>query len=193
MSSTLALRRHRSLTRSAVRNHRQNFTIQPAQGELTVNVNVSSKMLCSFALPMLLSAACILQPQSAEAQKTSVGVDCSQIHALGLLKQDNMRAGRVLIECGVVRGGHSSDDSAAPSTTPPNIQVSNRSCSDAASCTKSEDSVWGSTKNNGQTIVVNYNDHNPGGSLNYTGTSVSTDAGVTFKEIIPPPFSTGHG
>jgi hypothetical protein len=158
-----------------------------------VNVNVSRKMLCSFALPMLLSAACILQPRTAEAQMTSVGVDCSQIHALGLLKQDNMRAGRVLIECGIVRGGHPSDDSAVAPTTPPNIQVSNRTCSDGASCTKSESSVWGSTKNNGQTIVVNYNDHNPGGSLNYTGTSVSTDGGSTFKELAPPPFSSGHG
>jgi hypothetical protein len=123
---------------------------------------------------------------------TSVGVDCSQIASLGIMKQDNMRAGRVLIECGVVRGGQATNPSDAP-LAPPNIQVSNRACADGASCTKSENSVWGSTKNNGNTIVVNYNDHNPGGSLNYTGTSVSLDAGATFREILPPPFSTGHG
>jgi hypothetical protein len=122
---------------------------------------------------------------------TSVGIDCSQINALQLMKQDNMRAGRALIECGIVRGGQPSDDSADAPTTPPNIQVSNRTCTDGFSCTKSEDSVWGSTKDNGMTIVVNYNDHNVT-TNSYSGTSYSTDGGATFTEIEPSPFTTGH-
>ncbi|MBI3475361.1 MAG: exo-alpha-sialidase [Acidobacteria bacterium] len=150
------------------------------------------KTLLSFALPMVLGVACVLQPVKADAQMTSVGVDCSQIAAKGIMMQDNMRAGRVLIECGVVRAGQPADSIEAP-LSPPNIQVSDRACVDGASCTKSESAVWASTKDNGKTIVVNYNDHNPGGSLNYTGTSVSKDGGVTFKQLIPPPFSTGHG
>src|SRR3982074_1970757 len=121
-------------------------------------MNRKNKILCASALPVLLLAACVLQPATAAAQMTSVGIDCSQINALQLMKQDNMRAGRALIECGVVRGGQPSDDSADAPTTPPNIQVSNRPCTDGFSCTKSEDSVWGSTKDNGKTIVVNYND-----------------------------------
>ncbi len=47
-----------------------------------------------FALPVLLLAACVLQPIAAQAQMTSVGMDCSQIRALGIEKQDNMRAGK---------------------------------------------------------------------------------------------------
>jgi hypothetical protein len=125
---------------------------------------------------------------------TSVGIDCSQISSLGIMKQDNLGAGRVLIECGVVRGGQpASGDGLA--TTPPNVQVSNRACTDGSSCTKSESNVWGSTKDNGKTIVVNYNDHDPAidSGSSYTGTSYSSDSGTTFHEILPPPFSTGHG
>ena len=144
-----------------------------------------SKTLCYFVLPALLLAACVLQPTSATAQMTSVGIDCSQITSLKLLMQDNMRAGKALIECGVVQGGRpvTGDVLAA---TPPNILVSNRACANSSNCTKSENMVWG----NGSTIVVNYNDHN---ANQYSGTSVSTDGGATFTQISPPPFANGHG
>lgn len=145
----------------------------------------SSRTLCYLVLPVLLLAVCVLQPTSAQAQMTSVGIDCSQIHSMGILKQDNMRAGRVLIECGIVQGGKPSVGDAKPAA-PPNILVSNRSCANASSCTKSENMVWG----NGSTIVVNYNDHN---GNSYSGTSYSTDGGATFTEIQPSPFGTGHG
>ena len=154
-------------------------------------MNRKNKILCASALPVLLLAACVLQPATAAAQMTSVGIDCSQINALQLMKQDNMRAGRALIECGIVRGGQPSDDSADAPTAPPNIQVSNRTCTDGFSCTKSEDMVWGSTKDNGKTIVVNYNDHNVT-TGSYSGTSYSSDGGTTFTEIEPSPFTTGH-
>ena len=120
---------------------------------------------------------------------TSVGVDCSQIIPQGIMAQDNMRAGVILIECGVVRGGQPADTADLP-MSPPNVQVSNRSCVSGSSCTKSESNVWASTKNKGKTIVVNYNDHN---GNNYSGVSVSTNHGATFKELIPPPFANGHG
>jgi hypothetical protein len=149
-------------------------------------------MLCYFALPALLLAACVLlQPSRATAQMTSVGIDCSQIQALQLLKQDNLGAGRVLIECGVVPGGKPSAGSASKSPAPPNIRVSNRACSSSSSCTKSESMVWASTKNPKQ-VVVNYNDSAGNGS-SYTGTSYSADGGATFHEIQPPPFVNGHG
>lgn len=150
-----------------------------------------NKMLWYFALPSLLVVACVLQPAPAMAQMTSVGIDCSQIQALQIMKQDNMGAGRVLIECGIVQGGQPTLPGFAP-PAPPNIQVSNRSCTSSSSCTKSESMVWGSTKNNGKTIVVNYNDHNPSYS-SYSGTSYSINGGKTFKEIQPPPFASGHG
>ena len=124
---------------------------------------------------------------------TSVGVDCSEITSLGILMQDNMRAGKVLIECGIVPGGQPSGTGADGPLSPPNIQVSNRSCASGSSCTHSESNVWASTKPKSKTIVVNYNDDNPGNGSNYSGTSYSLDGGATFTEINPAPFATGHG
>jgi hypothetical protein len=152
--------------------------------------NDRSKMLGYSALPVLLLLASVLHPAKAAAQMTSVGIDCSQIHALGIMQQENLRAGRVLIECGLVRGGRPGTVDRQP-VAPPNIRVSNRPCSTAQSCTKSESMVWASTKND-QHVVVNYNDSNGTGS-SYTGTSYSFDGGAHFKEIQPPPFSSGHG
>ncbi|MBZ5704282.1 MAG: hypothetical protein LAN63_02935 [Acidobacteriia bacterium] len=146
-----------------------------------------SRTLYYFVLPALLLAACTLQPTSAQAQMTSVGIDCSQIQALGILKQDNMRAGRVLIDCGLVQGGRAAAPGDAP-PAPPNIRVSNRTCTNAQNCTKSESMVWASSVD--PTIVVNYNDHN---ANQYSGTSYSTDGGAHFTEILPPPFAAGHG
>lgn len=143
-----------------------------------------------LTVSVLLVAACVFAGVPAMAQMTSTGLSCQQIQSMNLLKQDNMRAGLTLIECGIVKGGEGSkagdEDSEAP--TPPNILVSNRSCTSSSTCTKSENMVW----SNGSTVVVNYNDENSGGS-NYSGVSYSTNGGATFTQITPPPFATGHG
>ena len=151
-------------------------------------MTVRGRKLWYFALPLSLMAACVLQAAPVSAQVTSTGFDCSRVQ--GLLKQDNMAAGRLLIECGIVQGGRPAAPGDAPPSAP-NIRVSNRKCTDAASCTKSENMVGVSTKDGGQTIVVNYNDHIP--NVTDGGTSFSTDGGATFHEIHPPPFATGHG
>lgn len=150
--------------------------------------NSGSRAITYLALPVLLLVACALQPTPAAAQMTSVGIDCSQIASLGILKQDNMGAGRVLIECGIAQGGKAQKSANLP-LTPPNVQVSNRSCSSASSCTKSENMVFANVTNP-MNIVVNYNDHNAG---QYSGTSYSNDGGTTFTELSPPPFASGHG
>jgi hypothetical protein len=158
-----------------------------------MKTNGRSRTLLYFALPMLIAAGCILGPALAQAQMTSTGVDCSQIAALHLLKQDNLRAGLILMECGVIprpEAAGSGDEVSGDELLPPNIIVSNRSCSSGSSCTKSESMVARSAKAGDNTIVVNYNDHN---GSNYSGTSVSTDGGATFTEILPPPLGTGHG
>jgi hypothetical protein len=150
-------------------------------------------MFCYLTLPVLLLAACVVQPSVANAQMTSLGVDCSKIDVPSLMMQDSMRAGLILIQCGIVQGGQPSAGGATKLPAPPNIRASNRACSSSSSCTKSESMVWASTKNGGQTIVVNYNDSKGDGS-DYSGTSYSSDGGVTFHEIQPPPFgSSSHG
>lgn len=153
-------------------------------------MNGKSKVLLYSALPMLILVACVLRTAPATAQMTSVGVDCSKIYELGILKQDNMRAGRVLIECGVAQGGQRTDgDAESEPVLPPNVKVSNRACTSPSACTKSENMIANSTKNP-KVMVTNYNDHNVG---QYSGTSYSLNGGTSWTEINPPPFANGHG
>jgi BNR repeat-like domain len=144
-----------------------------------------------FLLAAAMLALCV-NPETAFSQMTSAGIACSQIAALHLLRQQNLRAERVLVECGVIAAGRADlpgheVDAGAPQ--PPNILVSNRSCSSPSSCTKSESVVWHSTRVGDNTIVVNFNDDYQG----YSGTSFSTDGGATFTQILPPPLASGHG
>jgi hypothetical protein len=153
-----------------------------------------SRSLVYFALPTLLLAACVFQPSLANAQMTSLGVDCSKANVPSLMMQDNMGAGRILIECGIVRGGQPSVAGGVhKAPVPPNVRVSNGSaCSSSSDVCGSESMVAASTADQGQTIVANYNANYDGGA-DYSGTSYSTDGGVTFKEIQPAPFGTAHG
>lgn len=155
--------------------------------------NSRCRSLCYFALPAVLLAVCVLQPSQASAKMTSAGVDCSAINVPSLMMQDNMRAGLILIECGILQGGQPSARNASNSTVPPNVRVSNGSdCSASSDVCGSESMVAASTADKGKTIVVNYN-ANYDNSSSYTGTSYSSDGGVTFKEIQPAPFDNGHG
>jgi hypothetical protein len=91
--------------------------------------------------------------------------------------QDNQRAGLALMECGVIprpAAAGSGDAVEGDEPSPPNILVSNRSCSSGSSCTKSESMAHHSSKAGDNTIVVNYNDHDGSG---YSGVSYSTDGG----------------
>jgi hypothetical protein len=53
--------------------------------------------------------------------------------------------------------------------------------------------VWPDTAAGSQLVVVNYNDDTNGNGSNYSGTSYSINGGSTFIEILPAPFSSGHG
>lgn len=89
------------------------------------------------AMGVLVWSAC-LYTSPVIAQMTSVGIDCSQINALDLLKQVNLRAGAALVECGIMQGGRPTGGSDNEAPAPPNILVSNRSCSSPSTCTQSE-------------------------------------------------------
>ena len=151
-------------------------------------MSIRSRLWC-IGLP-LLSLMYVLSPVSAPAQMTSVGIDCSQVDELQLFKQENMRAGLALIECGFVPGGQPSGIQDLP-LVPANILASKRKCSDQFNCTRSESMAAGNTT--GTNIVVNYNDHNKVPVENYSGVSFSTNSGATFTEILPPPFNSAHG
>jgi hypothetical protein len=143
-------------------------------------------MLWYLALA-ILAAGCLLQPTSASAQMTSTGVDCSQIDVRSLMMQDNMRAGQILVECGIMQGGQpGTGGEGHKRPAPPNVRVSNSSrCNSSADLCGSESMIAASIADKGHTIVVNYNANGSFNNENYGGQSYSTDGGKTFTEIFP--------
>ena len=52
------------------------------------------------------------KPKILDIKGLPPGFDCSKIHALGIDKMENLRAGRIMIACGAAQGGSSSPHSA---------------------------------------------------------------------------------
>src|SRR6516225_8804367 len=130
------------------------------------------------------------------------GFDCSKIHELGIDKQENLRAGAIMIACGISQGGSASPGSGffangfsqwvrnllpeplfiggpdvdviLPDGTFPHV-------------TQSASMEWGGPNN---TWVVNYNDSRSAPSC-YSGLSYSTDNGGTWHA--GQPLCSGHG
>jgi hypothetical protein len=122
------------------------------------------------------------------------GFDCSKIHELGIDRQENLRAGAIMIACGEAEGGSASsfvgavnwgiENALAPlaygaadvdlvtgTETFPNI-------------TQSETFTTANPDNPNQ-IVVAYNDSRGRNAspINISGASASTDGGATFTRI----------
>src|SRR2546428_12209200 len=125
------------------------------------------------------------------------GFDCSQIRALGIDRQENMRAGAIMIACGEAQGGAASTFSEliqqllpaplAYGGTDVNLITGTETSPDI---TQSETFSWTNPDNPLQIVVV-YNDSrgrfaNP---INISGASVSTDGGTTFTR---PTRTTGQ-
>src|SRR5438094_1589058 len=128
------------------------------------------------------------------------GFDCSQIHELGIDRQENFRAGLIMIACGAAEGGSA-----------PNVSFVSRlwqrlfapfvyggtdvdlitGAETSPHVTQSETFSWANPDNLNQ-IVVAYNDSRIAPS-NYSGASYSSDGGLTFTRLNPSPFATGHG
>src|SRR5260370_21786440 len=129
------------------------------------------------------------------------GFDCSQIYEKGIDKQENFRAGLIMIACGLSEGGSASPGSGffgngfsqwisnllpaplfiggpdvdviPPDGTYPKV-------------TQSESMAWGGPNN---TWVVNYNDSRTSSGC-YSGLSYSTDNGPTWTA--GQPLFSGH-
>jgi len=121
------------------------------------------------------------------------GFDCSRIHELGIDKQENMRAGAIMIFCGEAQGG-------SPSTGGASSQLIQKLLGPLAFGTTDVDVIIGAESfpnvtqsetftranpDNPQQIVVAYNDSrgrfaNP---INISGASVSTDGGNSFTRL----------
>ena len=125
-----------------------------------------------------------------------VGFDCSTIHEKGIDKQENFRAGAIMIACGEVRGSATSATSTmgpigrffkkilmpiAFGATDVNLITGTES---PPNITQSE-TYTTANPDNANEIVVAYNDSrgrnfNP---INISGASVSTDGGTTFTRL----------
>ena len=161
-------------------------------------------VLAGVFLALVASACSPQRSSSAQAQQKlklspihrpsrSCGFDCSTIHELGIDKQENFRAGAIMIACGEAEGG-----SASPRR--PSSSLSKNCCTPLAyggadvdlitgtetspNITQSETFTAANPDNPNQ-IVVAYNDSrgrnaNP---INISGASVSTDGGTTFTRL----------
>src|SRR2546430_4568145 len=119
------------------------------------------------------------------------GFDCSQIRALGIDRQENMRAGAIMIACGEAQGGAASTFSEliqqllpaplAYGGTDVNLITGTETSPDI---TQSETFSWTNPDNPLQ-IVVAYNDSRGrfATPINISGASVSTDGGTTFTRL----------
>src|SRR5437867_7206231 len=137
------------------------------------------------------------------------GFDCSKIHELGIDKQENMRAGAIMIACGEAQGGSASPFRAfaqliqnllaplAYGTTDVDLVTGAET---SPNVTQSE-TFTASNPDNPNQIVVAYNDSRGRNvsPINISGASVSTDGGTTFTRLTNPargnqsPFAGTEG
>jgi hypothetical protein len=123
------------------------------------------------------------------------GFDCASIDALGINKQENLRAGLIMIACGRAQGGGA--DSAFPAFSklvqdllpgPLAYGATDKNLinpqTDAGTHITQSETMAAANPDNPDQIVVAYNDSRSfGTSNNISGASVSTDGGTTFVRL----------
>jgi len=150
-----------------------------------------------------------LTASSAKAQQTHKfidvaglppGFDCATIAASGIDKQENLRAGLIMIACGESDGGSPSSFGAfshilhqtiAPMTFG-GTDVDLITGTDSITHPTQSETYTNANPDNPNQIVVTYNDSRTASS-NYSGASYSSDGGATFTRLNPSPFANGHG
>ena len=136
-----------------------------------------------------------------------VALDCSRIRELGIHKQENLRAGAIMIACGEAQGGTPFASSALfeaiKSALAPLVYGATDAdlitgVETAPNVTQSE-TFTASNPDNPNQIFVAYNDSRGRNStpINISGASVSTDGGNTFTRLTTAsgqsPFSNTLG
>src|SRR5437660_4332072 len=152
-----------------------------------------------------LGAFSVITASSAQAQQKQriidieglpSGFDCSTIPEKGIDKQENLRAGLIMIACGEAEGGSPSPaerfSQFIQNLLPAPLFIGGTDVDvilpDAAypKVTQSESMEWGGPNN---TWVVNYNDSRTSSGC-YSGLSYSTDNGATWHA--GQPLCSGH-
>src|SRR5215467_1450649 len=166
------------------------FTLRVLIGVSVIVVGVSLALLGSKASSTPSSFAKAQQKKSAGEIDLSIlppGFDCSRIREFGIDKQENMRAGMIMIACGAAEGGWTPHASALNQSLQNFLSPLNYGGSDvdlvtplpettSPHVTQSETFSWGNPDNPSQ-ILVAYNDSRGAALTNYSGASFSTDGG----------------
>src|SRR5438128_2637874 len=135
------------------------------------------------------------------------GFDCSKIHQLGIDRQENFRAGAIMIYCGEAQGGTASPGDTASRLVEKLLSPLTYGAADVDLITGTEtypnitqsETFTAINPDNPLQIVIAYNDSrgrnfNP---INISGASCSTDGGITFTRITgtngQSPFSGTAG
>src|SRR5215472_15190386 len=136
-----------------------------------------------------------------------VGFDCSRVRDLGIDKQENFRAGAIMIACGEAQGGTPTASSALVEAIKSALAPLAYGATDVDLITGAETSpnvtqsetFTASNPDNPNQIVVAYNDSRGynASPINISGASVSTDGGNTFARLTnasgQSPFSNTLG
>ena len=126
------------------------------------------------------------------SSQTVLGVRCSDIYALGIDKQENLRATMIRVGCGLDAPG-SADTEGLGVESPEDFTNINliTGAEIFPNVTQSESMVWSTP--DGQIVVVNYNDSRGinQSPIIISGLSVSFDGGNTFDRLTPDPL-VGH-
>jgi hypothetical protein len=193
---------------------KQKSTSQSAFFNVRVLIGLFVVLVGVFLALIGLGTFSGLTASSAQAQQTHKiinvaglppGFDCAQISALGIDKQENLRAGAIMIACGEAQGGFDS-------TYPAFSQLLNNleaplafGGTDVNLITGTETSPHviqsetysAANPDDPNEIVVAYNDSRSATSNNFSGASVSTDGGTTFTRLTKAtgqsPFANTFG
>jgi hypothetical protein len=156
--------------------------------------------LGTFSSLTASSAQAQQKPKIINIEGLPPGFDCATIHEKGIDKQENFRAGAIMIACGEAEGGSASSGNKfaqwVQKLLPEPLAPSFIGGSDVdvilpdsayPKVTQSESMEWGGPNN---TWVVNYNDSRTSSGC-YSGLSYSTDNGLTWHA--GQPLCSGHG
>ncbi len=117
------------------------------------------------------------------------GFDCAQMHALGIDKQENFRAGVIAIYCGQAGGSPSPSEQTSAIVAEMLAPLLGTADVDLVTGTESaphiiqSETFSTSNPDNPSQIVVAYNDSRSAASSNFSGASVSTDGGLSFTRV----------
>ncbi len=189
---------------------KKNSTSQSAFFNLRVLIGLSVVLAGAFLALIGLGTFSGLTASSAQAQQNhkiiylqdlSPGFDCATIRENGIDKQENFRAGAIMIACGEAQGGSALsygafsrqllDGLTAPLTFG-GTDVDEVTGADSISHPTQSETYTTANPDNPNQIVVTYNDSRTA-SANYSGASFSSDGGTTFTRLNPSPFASGHG